>query len=99
MSKKTKSAMDAIERLVIIFKMERQIYLIITFLSFAIVIGAAIWLFYNNSDDNELILAAVALFMGSGGIIFSAGRLLVMFNKSIDLIRDSLKEKENYGKE
>jgi len=97
MSKKVNSAMDAIERLVVIFKMERQIYLIITFLSFAIVIVAAIWLLTNNSQDNQLILASVGLFMGSGGIIYSAGRLLVMFNKSIDLIRTSLEE--NYGKE
>jgi hypothetical protein len=83
---KLDNTVKAIRDLVAIFNTERLVYLFITLLSLLILIGTAVWLIIN-SDSQKNTIAVTGLFMSSGGIMYSSGRLLKMFTQAMELIQ------------
>lgn len=77
---------NAIKELVQLFKMERIVYLGITFVSVSILIVTAISLIIrSNTQDNTIEL--IALFGSSGAIAYSTGRLLHMWSEAMNLMK------------
>ena len=87
----------AIKSLVDLFKTERLVYIIITGVSSLVLISVAI-LMLINSGDNTQYLEITGLFAGSGGVLYTTGRLLKMFNDALALIRDVIESELNLKK-
>ncbi len=79
----------AVERMVGLFKMERQFYLAITLLSLFLLIGAGIYLFITGEDTTAKISALSAMFGSSGLLTYSAGRLLKMWDQALNMLNSS----------
>jgi hypothetical protein len=85
MRDKLEHTVNAIKELVSLFKTERTVYLIIISLSLLILIGTAI-LLLSKADSHEKSVEIIGLFLSSGGIVFSTGRLLKMWSDAMQLI-------------
>lgn len=83
---------NAVKELVALFRVERMVYLIITMLSLLILVGTALWMIFNSSDQDETI-AAMGLFTSSGGIMYSTGRLLKMWSEAMQLVQKAIEQK------
>ncbi|MFN7979226.1 MAG: hypothetical protein U0P30_13910 [Vicinamibacterales bacterium] len=83
--------MDAVERLTTLFKLERQVHLVVTGLSLVMLLtstGVLIW--RGAAGPAEL----GAMFGSSGLITYSASRLLFMWNQALRLLAgDDLEER------
>lgn len=93
MQDKLESTVKAIKELVQLFKTERMVYLAITLISLLILIGTALWLIIK-SDNQENTIAITGLFLSSGGIIYSSGRLLKMWSEAVQLIQKVIEQKD-----
>jgi len=93
MANKLNNTVYAIKELVSVFKTERLVYLGITFLSLLILIGTALWLIVS-SESQEDTIAITGLFLSSGGIIYSSGRLLKMWSDAMQLIQKVIELKD-----
>lgn len=82
-------ALNALERLLEMFKIERFVYLVLTALSFLILLYAAYLLIHLDSPNTE---ALVAIFGGSGLITFSSARISFFFNKAFTLMEELIKD-------
>ncbi len=75
--------LDAVERLMKLFRLERLVYLAATSISVAmLLISAGFVIATRNATNVEL----VGFFGSSGLITFSAGRLLLMWNQALSLL-------------
>lgn len=84
---------NAIERLTVLFKTERMVYLSITFISLLMLLGSAVSLIIRDkAGAPELTL----LFGSSGLITYTAGRLLFMWSEALKRI---VPHKEDRGAE
>jgi len=74
---------DAVERLMQLFKLERLVYLCVTGISLAMLLVCAGLVIANQKATT----AEISGFFGSSGLItYSASRLLVMWNQALSLV-------------
>ena len=78
--------LNAIERLLALFRFERMAYLVITTLALAMLLGSAGYLIINKSADAATL---VMLFGSSGLITVALARLLRMWDQAMALIGGS----------
>lgn len=83
--------MDAVERLVGLFRVERIVHLTVTSISLALLLGSAVYLIIIHEAKVEIL---VALFGSSGLIGYSSSRLLRMFNQALDVLVDEEKQSD-----
>ncbi|HEX8574590.1 MAG TPA: hypothetical protein VF759_17755 [Allosphingosinicella sp.] len=75
--------LDALERLMRMFNVERIIYLLCALTSFALLL----WCIWSLFDSNKITVPQLALVFGASGLIAaSAARVSFFLNKSFDLI-------------
>jgi hypothetical protein len=84
-----KTTLDAMERLLRMFMLERFIYLALTVLSFGLLIYAIIQLFSDNQVTTTLL---VSIFGGSGLIAVSSMRVVWFFNRAFSLIEGQIQK-------
>lgn len=75
---------DAIGKLLGLFKLERFIYVIISIISLIVLFSCAILLIKERDLTNT-----VGLFGSSGAITFALGRLLKMWNDALKILSPS----------
>jgi len=74
---------DAVRQLLALFRMERIVYVIVTLLSLAILFYCAVRMLQQPDSDATVI---VSIFAGSGGILYTTGRLLKMWSDALQLL-------------
>lgn len=87
------SRMDAVERLVELFRLERMVHLTVTTVSLVLLLGCAAYLIVDriisgSGDWAELSVILSGLFGSSGLITFSTTRLLSMWNQALEVLID-----------
>jgi hypothetical protein len=75
--------LDAVERLMKLFRSERLVYLAATSVSVAMLLVSAAFVIASRKATN---VELVGFFGSSGLITFSAGRLLLMWNQALSLL-------------
>jgi uncharacterized Tic20 family protein len=75
--------LDAVERLMKLFRLERVVYLAATSISVAMLLVSAGFVIATRKATN---VELVGFFGSSGLITFSAGRLLLMWNQALSLL-------------
>ena len=78
-----KDALDALDRLLKMFMVERYVYLLLTATSFAILLIFGFQLATTRSASNEIL---IAVFGGSGLIAASSARISWFLNRAFTLI-------------
>lgn len=76
------SRIEAVERLVNLFKAERMVYLGITFISLVMLLASALFLIFRSQAEPSVL---VMLFGSSGLIGYSTNRILHMFDQALRL--------------
>lgn len=84
------SRMDAVERLVQLFRLERMVHLTVTSISLVLLLGSAVYLIWDSQASIEVL---VALFGSSGLITYSASRLLRMWDQALEVLLDEEPER------
>ncbi|HTY11512.1 MAG TPA: hypothetical protein VMF88_10610 [Bacteroidota bacterium] len=87
---------EAIGKLLKMFKMERIVYLIVTIVSFCSLLGCAIYLIYSKGQEE--IPSIIGMFGSSGGIAFTSGRLLKMWSDALQLLNPVGRKDTNHGR-
>ena len=82
------AALNALDRLLKMFMVERYVYLALTAVSFVLLLYAA-YLLVTTSPANTEIL--VAVFGGSGLIAISSVRISWFFNRAFSLVENLIK--------
>ncbi len=82
------AALNALDRLLNMFMIERYAYLALTVLSFALLLYAGILMITTNGANTEVL---VAVFGGSGVVAASSARISWFFNRAFTLIEDLIK--------
>jgi|SRR6185503_7411324 hypothetical protein len=77
--------LNALDRLLGLFRVERMLHLIIGVVGFILLVYAIV-LLLNNKEVNTTLL--VALFGSSGLITVSSARITYFFNKAFKLVED-----------
>ena len=80
-----KSTLDAMERLLNMFRFERHIHLFIGVVAFLMLIYAIVLLVKAEGVSTELL---VSLFGSAGLITVSSARITFFFNKAFTLVED-----------
>lgn len=75
--------LNAIKKLLDLFKFERTIYLLVTIISLIVLLICAVYLMISSSNQ---IPAVIGMFGSSGGIGFTCGRLLKMWSDAIKML-------------
>src|SRR4029077_5209925 len=78
------SKVDAIGRLLNLFKLERLIYVIVTLISLLVLLSCAIYLLVTKGSTDTA--PVIGLFGSSGAITFTLGRLLRMWNDAMNIL-------------
>jgi len=80
MSESLNERLEVVKELTNLFKFERLVYLVITVLSFIMLLSSAVSLMVKGkAGPAELTM----LFGSSGSITYTAGRLLFMWNEAL----------------
>ena len=96
-----KQTLDAMERLLNLFRFERAIHLVVGVVSFALLLYVIYSLASQNSLDKTLL---IPLFGSAGLITVSSARITYFFNRAFKLVekviqvlidRETLKEKKS----
>jgi hypothetical protein len=82
------AALNALDRLLKMFLIERYLYLCLTAISFVILLYAAYRLVIHDVTNTEVLLG---IFGSSGLIAASSARLSWFFNKAFALIEDLIR--------
>ncbi len=82
-------ALNALERLLKMFQVERIVYLILTAIAFIILLYAAYLLIETKSANTEIL---VAVFGGAGLIAASSMRITYFFNRAFTLMEGLIKD-------
>ncbi|WP_145923906.1 hypothetical protein [Pseudomonas citronellolis] len=83
-----KACLDALERVLRIFQIERIVYLALTILSFLLLIYAI----YLTFSEREISTQTLIAFYGSGGLItISSARITFFFNRAFNIVEDLIK--------
>ena len=81
-----KARMAVVKELTELFKFERMVYLAVTILSLAMLVGSALSLMVKNQAG----AAELTMLFGSSGLItYSTGRLLFMWNEALKRLMPS----------
>lgn len=83
------AALDALDRLLKMFTIERYVYLGLTTLSFIILLYTGYLLLTSKAANEELM---IAVFGSSGLITASSARISWFFNRSFTLIENLIKK-------
>lgn len=83
--KELTSRMDAVERLVELFRLERMVHITVVTVGVLLLLVASGYLIWKNSADAEIL---IVLFGSSGLIWNSASHLLRMWNQSLEVLTD-----------
>ena len=90
-SKVLLSRVEAVERLATLFKLERFVYLCVTGVSFLLLFGVAVRMFYQGTTQKT---EWVLLFGSSGLITITANRILQMWSQALRMVAsESVEEK------
>jgi len=88
------STVVAIERLVNIFRLERYVYLSVTLFSVLLLLICILTtLLKGEAGTGEL----VGMMSSSGGIMYTAGRLLAMFDKALRVLSNVAENVQELG--
>lgn len=82
------AALNALDRLLRMFMVERYVYLALTVLSFGLLLYAGYLLIVTQAANTEVL---VAVFGGSGLVAASSARISWFFNRAFSLIEDLIK--------
>jgi hypothetical protein len=77
------AALDALERLLKMFRAERYVYLVLSAVSFVLLLYAAYLLVAAKNADTTTL---VAIFGSSGLVAVSSARINLFFNKAFTLV-------------
>lgn len=80
-----KVVLDALERLLSMFKFERYVYLLLTGLSFVLFLYAAYLLVSSGTTDKTTL---ISIFGSSGIVAASSLRISYFFNKAFNLVEN-----------
>ncbi len=83
--------LEAVARLLALFRMERIVYVVVTLLSLAILFYCAVRLIQQPDSDMTIV---VSIFAGSGGILYTTGRLLKMWSDALHLLCNQPPERD-----
>ena len=78
-----KERVKAIKDLLGLFRLERLVYVIVTLVSVLILMSCAVLMLFKEDNDPQL---AIGLFGGSGGILYTSGRLLKMWSDALRML-------------
>jgi hypothetical protein len=78
--------LNAVERLLNLFRIERTIHLIVGVLAFGMLVYAVVLLFIKDPNPNAQLL--ICLFGSCGLITVSSARITYFFNKAFQLVED-----------
>jgi hypothetical protein len=84
-----KAALDALERLLDMFKVERYVYLGLTAISFTLLLYAAYLLITSGTADKTTL---ISIFGSSGLIVASSARISYFFNKAFNIVEGLIKK-------
>lgn len=84
-----KTSLDALDRLLKMFTVERYVYLILTAFSFLLLIYAAYMLIVSESSNTSTL---VAVFGSTGLIAASSARVSWFFNRAFTLVEDLIRD-------
>lgn len=79
--------LNALERLLKMFTIERYVYLALTSISFVILLWAGYQIVSTKGDDQQML---GTIFGGSGLIAIAATRMTLFFNKAFSLVEKAL---------
>jgi hypothetical protein len=82
------TALNALDRLLRMFTIERYVYLVLTAFSFVLLLYAAFLLATAKTTNTEVL---VAVFGGSGLVAASSARISWFFNRAFTLIEDLIR--------
>jgi hypothetical protein len=86
--------LQAVERLVKVFRVERFTYLVVTGLALLLMFASAVVLLIRH----ELTIPTLTLLFGSSGLIsYSIGRLLKMWDQAIELVSRQTEQDKAHG--
>lgn len=77
------SRVDAVRQLLALFRLERMVYLGVTCCSLGVLLACALLLLLRPQAD---VVAIVGLVSGSGGIVYTSGRLLRMWADALRML-------------
>lgn len=83
-----KETLNALDRLLNMFRIERMVHLAIGVIAFFLLLYSIVLLFKSKEVTTELL---VALFGSSGLITLSSARITYFFNKAFKLIEDIIR--------
>jgi len=76
--------LEAVKQLLILFRIERLVYLFVTLASVLALVSCAVVLLVKGKAGNAEI---IGLFGSTGGITYSTGRLLRMWSDAIRILQ------------
>ena len=82
------ATLNALDRLLRMFMVERYVYLALTVLSFGLLLYAGYVLIVTGAANTEVL---VAVFGGSGLVAASSARISWFFNRAFSLVEDLIK--------
>lgn len=82
------ATLNALDRLLKMFMVERYLYLALTALSFGLLLYAGYLMISTKSLNTEVL---VAVFGGSGLVAASSARISWFFNRAFSLVEDLIK--------
>jgi hypothetical protein len=77
------SRVKAIKELLGAFKYERMVYVVVTLISVIVLLSCAVAMLLRSDGQPMLVLG---LFGGSGGILYTSGRLLKMWSDALGIL-------------
>jgi len=83
-----KDTLDALERLLDLFKLERIVHLVVGIVAFLMLLYAIVLLFRSQDVTAPLL---TSLFGSSGLIAISSARITYFFNKAFKLVEDIIR--------
>ena len=82
------TALNALDRLLNMFMVERYVYLLLTVLSFGLLLYAGFLMISTKAANTEVL---VAVFGGSGLVAVSSARISWFFNRAFSMVEDLIK--------
>jgi 1,4-dihydroxy-2-naphthoate octaprenyltransferase len=93
MSSKVDASVEAVKQLLQLFRLERMVYLIITLICLILLIVVAVMQLIGPTDGDKYVIVS-GLIGSSGGIVYTAGRLLKMWSEAMQLIQKAVESND-----
>lgn len=82
-SGEARERLELVRQLVLLFELERRVYLTIVVLSLLCLLTSVLFLLVRTPSNGTELLGILG---SSGGIMYSAGRILRMFNEALRVV-------------